>query len=954
MAAVAGSMCTSITFGGRARAFVLCLCLLGPASAMRQTGIRDLVNGAGENRSFQDLPKDFVATDWAQSKHLTTLLNLSLAQREGAASESDAESEEVVAAVLAVTMAMVSIVTTAWDLWEKWNAVMMLQYALTSLRDSPWTQKERYERYDSLALCTVERIDESVDTMGVAATYYQLLYYAATQCARPDVHINWFATSHRCTRDYAQERVEEMYEQVCSPHYGLALIGTVDMLLANDTVAAPDGCACLAGHACDGKAWCWVPKGSNCPDVQFSPTRWGYSSHTPCLAERMANPDKARALMKSTCTICHHGFYSNAGIIEAQLFDGTFGEGSEVSLRDEQQRRALKEQLAATLRSVHNISAAHLSIMPAGGLEDPDGAPPPDVQRAFVAILRWEALMAFDKRCKDFKDTLPTSERTLMTGEDLGNEKIARLLVDGRLAKLGTSVGRTGEKMMYPLVSIFNRSKQAWTALWNHTSGPTSGPGESLLQAAYQRHRVHLGQRSDLWEASTKFCTEESFLKQDLREKAEAAGPAITRLQETCDAVHDAVPREEERSRTMLDKVETGPSCQCTGLDHKVFCGDVQVAMRKFLVRNVVKTAGCHTPYCAPEARALAVRARFLRCGVVAGAVGRWSRWFRSAGCKCQRPDHVVFCGGAQVAGRKFSLEGDILANATCQAPYCAAAPGRPASAGLAQGDSLAQLSRVHSAAVAGTDPWSVLLWVPLQLAQLMKISAQGALDKGMALWWFAFNNVYGAFGTVEAVNILMKGTKLVDKFAQWTGIVTFFIWLINDAIFTGVNVHMCPKITQWIELMDDVRPALDDEAQESLTKTESTLKRRKTQKHMWCNRSVGDVRKELVTEIAERSTAVRRLRELHYSTALGWELHDPRSLASPDDDMAELLQRHEHVTLLLEQELKPARVCSIAASVMQEDWRADGLDEVTSVTMYRSACSCEPPPSECRALSGA
>jgi hypothetical protein len=233
-----------------------------------------------------------------------------------------------------------------------------------------------------------------------------------------------------------------------------------------------------------------------------------------------------------------------------------------------------------------------------------------------------------------------------------------------------------------------------------------------------------------------------------------------------------------------------------------------------------------------------------------------------------------------------------------------------------------------------------------------MKITAEGALDKGMALWWFAFNNVYGAFGTVEAVNILIKGTKFVDKFAQWTGIVTFFIWLINDAIFTGVNMHMCPKITQWIELMDDVRPAPDDQAKESMTKTTSSLNRKKTQKHMWCNRSVGDVRKELVTEIAERSTAVRRLRELHYNAALGWELHDSSSPASVDDDMAELLQRHENATTLLEQELKPARLCSIAKAVMQEDWRADGLNEVSRITMYRSACSCEPPPSECHALS--
>jgi len=244
-----------------------------------------------------------------------------------------------------------------------------------------------------------------------------------------------------------------------------------------------------------------------------------------------------------------------------------------------------------------------------------------------------------------------------------------------------------------------------------------------------------------------------------------------------------------------------------------------------------------------------------------------------------------------------------------------------------------------------------------------MKITAEGALDKGMALWWFAFNNVYGAFGTVEAVNILIKGTKFVDKFAQWTGIVTFFIWLINDAIFTGVNMHMCPKITQWIELMDDVRPAPDDQAKESMTKTSSGLMRNKTQQHMWCNRSVGEVRRELVTEIAERSGAVRRLRELQYNAALGWEmqnnasrrlreLRDSRSPASVDDDMAELLQRHENATTLLEQELKPALLCSIAVAVMQEDWRADGLKEVSSMTMYRSACSCEPPPSECSALS--
>merc|ERR1719382_2113734 len=116
-------------------------------------------------------------------------------------------------------------------------------------------------------------------------------------------------------------------------------------------------------------------------------------------------------------------------------------------------------------------------------------------------------------------------------------------------------------------------------------------------------------------------------------------------------------------------------------------------------------------------------------------------------------------------------------------------------------------------------------------------MTAESALDKGMALWWFAFNDVYGAFATIESFDILIKGTKLVDKFAQWTGIVTFFIWLINDAIFTGVNVHMCPKITQWIELMDDVRPALDDDANQILTIPKARVNRSNTQKQMWCNR---------------------------------------------------------------------------------------------------------------------
>jgi hypothetical protein len=156
-----------------------------------------------------------------------------------------------IGAIIGIVMAIISIVTTIWDLWEKWNAIIMLKYALSEMKNSKWSRLEKYKRYSEMSFCMRDRVNEAVDTMQVVATYFKILHYAETQCSRPDVHLDWFTTSKRCTRDFAAERVGEMHTEICSAQYAEGLFSTVEMLSDDSMVKPPmEGCACLPDHLC--------------------------------------------------------------------------------------------------------------------------------------------------------------------------------------------------------------------------------------------------------------------------------------------------------------------------------------------------------------------------------------------------------------------------------------------------------------------------------------------------------------------------------------------------------------------------------------------------------------------------------------------------------------------------------------------------------------------------------
>jgi hypothetical protein len=294
---------------------------------------------------------------------------------------------------------------------------------------------------------------------------------------------------------------------------------------------------------------------------------------------------------------------------------------------------------------------------------------------------------------------------------------------------------------------------------------------------------------------------------------AKLASGAKVQLEKNCDMVEGAKVRSKSWWQGKGVKLSEGPQCKCKSDKHHVYCGQTQVANRNFLIRDVVKAESCffeNKPYCSKEPKTpkdrLLAKAKTLGCHAVAGAVPRHFLFYPN--CKCEDKTHKVFCGKDKVGDRRFSMKGVI--NSNCPLPYCATSAIGVITSSLMQLEAnksnfldAAAVTRTSSASLVLVD---ALLWLPTQLLNLFSSGAANALDYGQSVWWFAFNNVYGTTSTVEAFETLQKTRTLAENFNQWTAIITFFIWLLNDAIFVGWNHAMCPRITEWMALMENAR----------------------------------------------------------------------------------------------------------------------------------------------------
>jgi len=240
------------------------------------------------------------------------------------------------------------------------------------------------------------------------------------------------------------------------------------------------------------------------------------------------------------------------------------------------------------------------------------------------------------------------------------------------------------------------------------------------------------------------------------------------------------------------------------------------------------------------------------------------------------------------------------------------------------------------------------LLWLPVQLGRIVGMGASAVLDKTLAVWWFAFNNVYGAVSTIESFGILRKATLIGNKFVQWAGIVTFFIWLINDAIFAGMNRAMCPRIQEWIGLMEDAR--LSGSQKEASDKSEDRPK----ESRMQCKREVTTIHKELLAQVKEMATTAGRLQDLRGEEAAeqgavewagSWKAYMDYNMGIGDETV-DVLQVHKDASDLFEKELQPAALCPIAGKAMESQFQAD-IEKNAKVK--EAACKCKPMPTECK-----
>merc|ERR1712151_1057799 len=122
------------------------------------------------------------------------------------------------------------------------------------------------------------------------------------------------------------------------------------------------------------------------------------------------------------CTICYTGFLEQAGTI-AHFLKTRW----QSDIKDERKRKQTQDALIAKLEAA-GIDVAQLSEQLEDGTLDTNSAE----SEIFRAILRYEHLMALDKKCQDFVNGLKFGQLSEMTGEDGLNRAYMRYMAANR------------------------------------------------------------------------------------------------------------------------------------------------------------------------------------------------------------------------------------------------------------------------------------------------------------------------------------------------------------------------------------------------------------------------------------------------------------------------------------------------------------------------------------------
>eukprot|EP00928_Gymnodinium_smaydae_P033471 TRINITY_DN23970_c0_g6_i1.p1 TRINITY_DN23970_c0_g6~~TRINITY_DN23970_c0_g6_i1.p1 ORF type:complete len:866 (-),score=115.12 TRINITY_DN23970_c0_g6_i1:445-3042(-) len=267
-----------------------------------------------------------------------------------------------------IIMAMISIAMTAWDFWEKGNAMVMIYSSMKAMNNIKDVEK-KYSKYaDMLSECGENIGEEVVTTMETVATFFLLLQYSVDNCGRPDMDFNWwFSRSIICTRDAAAQRIERLYDTICAADYSRYLVSMEQTMESNNET------------------------------------------------------EKAQSLHRSTCTVCAYGYLTNMNKIQDAFDDGDYGalyEKMDLSTNHGNMVASLQLELESkfnmTMDDVRNSSCTHVS----------DECPVPLV--AIRQLEEYRHLKGFHGRCQKYLNSLGIWQRGQTTGKDRINEELVK------------------------------------------------------------------------------------------------------------------------------------------------------------------------------------------------------------------------------------------------------------------------------------------------------------------------------------------------------------------------------------------------------------------------------------------------------------------------------------------------------------------------------------------------
>eukprot|EP00928_Gymnodinium_smaydae_P033467 TRINITY_DN23970_c0_g2_i2.p1 TRINITY_DN23970_c0_g2~~TRINITY_DN23970_c0_g2_i2.p1 ORF type:complete len:427 (-),score=45.44 TRINITY_DN23970_c0_g2_i2:333-1613(-) len=212
--------------------------------------------------------------------------------------------------------------------------------------------------------------------------------------------------------------------------------------------------------------------------------------------------------------------------------------------------------------------------------------------------------------------------------------------------------------------------------------------------------------------------------------------------------------------------------------------------------------------------------------------------------------------------------------------------------------------------------PTSVAKWLDLG-------SFQGAWDGIQGFGWTWWNYKYSFPASLVAMG------SLVEKFSTWVSIITYFATVIVNVAFSGFNLYMCPKISTWMETLDEGNSTVS--AEEGFRKGHAGVEQCALRDHNSIRSQVLDQIKVARVIMALKGLPESNLPEVH---------------ASPVDDRVALIKERELTMQYLMKQLNEKIICSnstLLDSIIDYPWQdvVSSDSDLPEVLPGIVACMC-------------